>query len=490
MEIKFMEEPCRYQRTLLDQISQREQTQELRLGDSYPDIGKVLGCWGQVCLRGKDQRSGSVGINGGVTAKVLYRPEEGGENQVLEAWIPFQQKWDYPDSGRDGFLWVCPRLHSLDARMVSARKLMLRATVSTWARALEKEQEQIPVPQIPEEDLQLLTVDYPMELIQEAGERLVQIDEEIELPDQDAKILRLSMEPVITEQKIIGSRLVFRGNGNLQILYMVGDEIKTFDLELPFSQYADLDMDVSPAANAEITPVVTELELDTEDGKLHLKAELAAQYLLTDRAILALAQDAYSCRREVTPQMKEITLPAILEKRQQMLTATCDFQGDVAKVADVKCLFDHPNRQGDGMMITGTFQLLYKDGDGMLQSASASFEVFQELPAEERARMDGRIIVSEQPKVSATGEGVKLSQSFLLETAVTGTQELPVVAGLELGERKEPDPNRPSIILRRCGDTPLWDIAKGCGSTVDAIREANHFETEPAHDQMLLIPVL
>ena len=65
-----------------------------------------------------------------------------------------------------------------------------------------------------------------------------------------------------------------------------------------------------------------------------------------------------------------------------------------------------------------------------------------------------------------------------------------MVTGVELGQRKTPDPNRPSLILRRAGESCLWDIAKASGSTMEAIRRANGFAGEPAPEQMLLVPVL
>jgi len=64
-----------------------------------------------------------------------------------------------------------------------------------------------------------------------------------------------------------------------------------------------------------------------------------------------------------------------------------------------------------------------------------------------------------------------------------------MITGVELGEEKEPDANRPSLILRRAGHGRLWDIAKESGSTMDAIRKANGLQEEPAAGQMLLIPV-
>jgi hypothetical protein len=63
------------------------------------------------------------------------------------------------------------------------------------------------------------------------------------------------------------------------------------------------------------------------------------------------------------------------------------------------------------------------------------------------------------------------------------------VTGIELGELADPDPARPSLILRRASSEKLWDIAKACGSSVEAICIANGITAEPEDDRILLIPV-
>ena len=72
-----------------------------------------------------------------------------------------------------------------------------------------------------------------------------------------------------------------------------------------------------------------------------------------------------------------------------------------------------------------------------------------------------------------------------------GSGDLEVIAGAELSEQGKPDPNRPSLIIRApLAGQSLWDLAKSCGSTVEAIRGANHLPQEgPAPESLLLIPV-
>ena len=76
-----------------------------------------------------------------------------------------------------------------------------------------------------------------------------------------------------------------------------------------------------------------------------------------------------------------------------------------------------------------------------------------------------------------------------MEITATTSRGIPMVTGLNLGEPRQADPERPSLILRRAGEKRLWDLAKASGSTVEAIRKANNLQDEPAPNQMLLIPV-
>jgi hypothetical protein len=69
-------------------------------------------------------------------------------------------------------------------------------------------------------------------------------------------------------------------------------------------------------------------------------------------------------------------------------------------------------------------------------------------------------------------------------------QGIPQITGLTLGEEKRVSSDRPSLILRRAGEEGLWNLARQSGSTMEAIRRANHLETDPAPGQMLLIPVM
>ena len=56
MQLQFekQEIPCLH--TLKREVQSQEQTQEIRVSDGMPDIGCVIGAWGQVILRSKSGR--------------------------------------------------------------------------------------------------------------------------------------------------------------------------------------------------------------------------------------------------------------------------------------------------------------------------------------------------------------------------------------------------------------------------------------------------
>lgn len=498
MELQFHKNQLSCLQRVKRETQSQEQTQEIRLGDGMPDIGRVLGAWGQVLMRGKEWRSGGMSVSGGVMVWVLYAPEDGGELRSVEGWIPFQMKWELPDTERDGTIRAACLLRGVDARSTSARKLMVRANVSVLADAYVPGESDIYTPQELPEDIHILKHTYPMLLPKEAGEKPFEMDEELTLPASAprlAKIVRFGFQPEMIDRKIMADKMVFRGAGLLHILYRGEDEgLYCWDFELPFSQYTELDTAYEQEALPCLTPAVTSLELDVGDeGRLHLKAGMTCQYMICDRAMVEVVEDAYSPRRSVTPKMESLCLPMVLEQQTQTIRAEQTTPADGSRVADVAFYPDHArplrNDMGVDMELNGQFQMLYYDNEGRLQSVSPKWSSTWSLPAAEDSVVEAAVSPSGTPQATIGAGGGELRADLLADAMTTTRQGLPMVCALEMGELTEADPGRPSLILRKAGNDRLWDIAKCSGSTVEAIREANRLVEEPNGEQILLIPV-
>lgn len=498
MDLQFSKSVCQCLRKATCQAVNQEQTQEIRLPDTMPDIGRVLGSWGQVIVRGKEWRGNGMSVNGGVMVWVLYAPEDGSAFQCIEGWIPLQLKWDFPQTQRDGAICVSPLLKAVDARSVSARKIMVRASVSVMGEAQEPMEQDIYTPMEVPKDVQLLRRKYPVELPMEAGEMSFQMEEELTMPasaPRIQKLVRCNLVPAVAEQKVLAGRLVFRGNAQLQVVYLDPEgNLCTWSWELPFSQFTELDRDYSVNAASQIIPIVTGMEMEvTEDAKRSCKLGLSMQYTIFDRQILDLVCDGYSTQRQLQMEKEQLRLPVRLDRHIEdlQLRQNWDLQGQ--KIEDVVWYAEQPHgTQEDGKQlwqIPGQFQILYRDDLGQLQGATVRGEMNADMDNDPSNRVDV------WPGFTAAegmfmADGGQLIANGNMACDVFGEEGLTMVTALQLGEQVPLDPQRPSLILRRSGDSDLWDIAKECGSTVEAICKANAITGQPEEDTMLLIPVI
>ncbi len=497
MELQFNKTayPCLHR--LLGQYQTQEQTQEVRLMEDMPDIGKILGCWGKVLVRGKQWQSGGITVSGGVMAWVLYASEDAQELKCLDTWIPFQMKWDIPETKHDGAICVMPQLVGMDARSISARKLMIRANVSLYVQATEPTELEVYFGQPQEEDIQLLQQTYPLDIPQEAGEKQFSMEETIEISQNQPaveKIVYYYAQPEISEQKVLGSKLVFRGDCLLHAMYLGEDQkLHNMDQVIAFSQYADLDRDYSVNATAWIAPVMTGLEMDLDgEGKLQVKCAAVAQYSIFDRVLVETVEDAYCLKRKLTFDMQTVQVPIRLDERKQKLSCREAVNAVGRRVIDVSACWGNANAHQIGDSLHAEFpvqfQLLYMDDTDTLQCAHGSCV----LPWDIESARGNDVhfnVHSCQMDTEVRADTVAFLGEMEIEMSAYAQQEIPMITSLELGDTVQMDENRPSLVLRKAGKERLWDLAKACGSTVSAIQQANQLAQDPLEDQMLLVPV-
>lgn len=498
MELPFEKTVCRYWKQKLYTLVNREETQELKLPDSMPDVGRIISSWGQVILRGKDWRDRGIGMNGGVMVWVLYSPEDGGALQRLETWIPFQARADFPDSADDGAIRVETFLRGMDARAVSSRKLMLRVGIGLLVQALVPDElEFYRMGELPE-DLETRVERYPFVLTREAGEKTFLMDEDLNLPSGMPMVDQLvyyRMSPEILEQKVLGSKAAFRGMGNLHVLYIDPDgRLNSQDFQVPFAQYVDLEGEYEPDARISNLLCVTSLELDVEeDGSLRLKCGLVSQHIINAQETVELLEDCYSPCREVVLEKQLISIPAWLEEQQRPVDFSATIPSEEGQPIDLIFFPDAPNVKsrsgGVDLELGGVFQRVMMNPEGSYSSGTDRQNQSHHMDSE------CDTICFQVPiggtSCRAEAGSWRTDTRVVLDLGFICSRPMEMVTGARLGELTAPDPERPSVIIRARGQQEtLWDLAKRCGSTVGAIKRLNKLDGEPEDDRLLLIPVI
>lgn len=499
MELQFRREDISCMKNVLREVQELEQTQEVRLPEGMPEVGRILGAWGQPVLRSKEWRSGSIEITAGIQVWVLYIPESGEGLRRINSWIPFRMNWDLPEDCPDGTVRVrlLPRL--TDSRPVSAGKILIRAGVAALAEAWCPRSESCWQAEGEQEGVELLKNVYPLRLPREAGEKQFTMEEQLSLPasaPQPERVVYFRMDPGIGEKKILTNKIVFRGGGNLHLVYESEDgQLHSWDFELPFSQYAELEGCFSTDAQADILPMVTNAELETDqEGRLHLNAGITAQYLVDDRVLAELTEDAYSPHRSLELRQETLELPVVLDSRRENLYGEAQIPGQADLAAEVSVLPDFPRMKRSGETVTvelpATAQILFYDATGALQSATHRMTLTAPIQADQSALLSGVPLPMREPQLLPGAGEMTLRMEVPVQLTAAAARGLPMVTGVTFGEVREMDPQRPSLILRRAGKESLWDLAKQSGSTVTAIRTANDLKEDPEAGRMLLIPVI
>lgn len=496
MELEFEKVSIPCLRSVLREVKEQEETLELRVQDGQPDVERVVTCWGQPVIRTKEWRNNGVCINGGISLRVLYVSEQENDIQCLEAWMPFQVKCDFKDYEDDGWVTVHPLLHSLDARMVSERKILLRAVVGMYLDAMVRGKVELCTPGNTPEDIQLLKKTYSVQIPRNMGEKAFSVEEQITLPGTLSKVLYYNIAPTVTEKKVIADKVIFRGVLCLHMLYCdVSGQIVPFDTELLFSQFSELGADFSPEAEVQVTVTVSGLDLEKgEDGNHKLTAGLIGQYLILDREELTLLEDAYSHAREVSVSCEHLYLPATAsgEVCKYQACGTIDDQDlhiidGMFYPAQSMCYKDN-----DGLVTqhSGFFSILGYDNEGRLVSKNQSWNESDHSPWKENKKSVCTPLVAVCPKISAAGLKTELAADVTADRIAFEDMNVQMVTKLSANDEQQKSDDRPALILRRAGGATLWEIAKSSFSTVDKIKEANDLQEQPEPDRMLLIPVI
>lgn len=499
METQFQKTVCAYLENAVYQLQDQEQTQELRLPDGMPDIGRVLGVWGQPLVRSKEWQSDSVRVNCGVMTWILYAPEDGSAPRCLQAWIPFQQSFAHTCGNREGVMQVQCSLRSVDARIISNRKLMLRSVINVLAQAwVDAKTEIYKACDLPA-DVCMLTNTYLPRLLKEAGEKPFVIDEELTLPPsavEPESIVRYDLRWELIDRKVLTDKLVFRGAGVIHILYLDADaSLHSCDLEVPVSQYCNLTGEYPDDASVDVSVAITGLELDKDpEGHLRLKAGLTGQYTIYACEQVALVQDAYSPRREVSVKLEQLQLPAVLDRDNVRISVQQRVAPELGKIADVAFYPDQPRctREQDRLCadLGGVFHILSEDQEGQLNPVQLRWQEKHTLEAAPESWVQMWAVPSGTIQSGDMSQEGSIACDVILSQQTVATQGLAMVSGIELGQEETPDFGKPNLILRRADGKTLWELAKQTGSTVEAICQANGIaDDSDVQQQMLLIPV-
>ncbi len=469
--------------------------------DACPDIWQVLDGEGKLLLQRKEAMEGKAELSGLLRVGILYQPEGEGPLESMEVTLPLAASPDLPMLTRRCMLRVRPRVLAVDVHLLNPRKVLVRANwqmevegfaPQTLALATRAEEgEAYALCQRTDLFRSLLTVNVQ--------EKSFTYSDALALPagrPAPTRLLGTWADAVCTEARVIGSKLVFKGEAALRVLCR-GEDGRMFEetFRLPYSQLMDAG-ESSEEALCDLHLFFTDVKCtpDQEDPRtFQVELTLQAQAVLRKQTELPVLADLYSTDYDLDVTESASTAWTLRDQgeEQETLRAILPTQGLPVEILEVQARLGRAGQrqEGEEWILTQEVRLmvLYLGEEGPVR-LEQTMTAEHRLPGE--GTCDFTAALLRAPTATPAGEGVEVLCPLTFRWMTLDSAPISLVERVTLEEKRTDAAQRPSVLLRavRPGES-LWDVAKACRAGERAILEASGLVSpDLCPGQILMIP--
>lgn len=505
MELEFELDSFRYYDKLADVTLCQEETLESIVPDACPDILRIVDVWGESEIGEKQAKEDCALVSGSVRAVILYQPEEGEILRRMEVSLPFTCQLEAKGLTEQGAVQASPRLRSAEARALNPRKVLLRVDLAVGMRVFQPVEQVIYSGSI--SDVGNGICQYQ---IQEESDAVVSVEEKSFTVSESVRVgssqndmlqvLAVRAQPICSESKRIGDKLIFKGNVELSFLCLEGQVTLSSSKEsIPFSQVMELSEDGDDTDSI----IVVELAgvhwkpSESEDGVVELSLELLAQVQIYSRRSVTLLHDLYSTVYHMQTKTREQQIWKLVEQtiRPQAIRELLETDELVRSVIDSRLTIGCLNQSRDNGQIClqaeGWVSVLYMDDKQQLQTVKRMIPVSVRFECPDQVQCSCICLSSGEVFAVPGAGGIELRFSVEFHCRTRLPKLVSCIEEAQLSSMRCAEEGRiPSVVLRLAAPGEgIWDIAKAYGTTKEQILQANELETELLPEgKMLLIP--
>ena len=486
----------------------QEETAETIVPDYCPDIARIIETLGRVYLHSREVRDGRGTVTGSVHVTVLYTPEGEGGIRTLELAMPFTVTGEGRNLPESGVLLARTEVEFLETRMLNPRKVFTHCKLVTRMVCCQKKPLCFAADVEAEERLGIekRREQQHAVLLTHVAEKDFSFSQQMELsPGREgaAELLAHRAAGTVTEAKIVGSKLLFKGVFTISLLYRTADgRYCASSGELPFSQLMEVDDEAEgaePTVLLQLTGAEVQIDGGDDEGReIAVTLYLHAAALLRRSQELTLLCDLYSTAYDMAYDAAPLELTGFSQRftRRQGAREVLEI-GVVAEsllALSAACGAVSVSREGENTVLrTGvSVRALYLDEGGAPLVAERCVDVSCQVELPEECRVTAVAVCPEEVQGSLSDRGieVRFPVEFQVE-AETAVKRVCVSAARVDTESPKELAGAPSLVLRCLGkQETAWDLAKRYNTTIPVILTANQLEAEGdiPGDRLLLIP--
>lgn len=491
--------------TVLDTTVFQEETMESIVPDACPDIQRILDTEAMVCLRSKEAQEGRVEVAGTARCAILYLPDGAEGPRRITVSMPFTSAAEAAGIRSSCVVIAVPRVLSADTRILNPRKVLTRISLAVDIRVYCPISDSIcdSVESEPAAGIRQLLETQQINLVSAVGEKPFTFSDDLNFPGARppaAELLKSRVDLVCNDSKIIGNKLIFKGEANLRLVYRNSSGgLSTVAFELPFSQIMEVS-GVGEDAECSLQVVLTGCDCTLEGGEgrtVAVSLSMLAQASVQEERQISMLSDIYSTAFQLSVQHCEHSFSKVVENDEHRVNIR-EMMETPVQMRDVLDVYvnigevTQRREENKSILSAETFvTLLCMGEDDNLYTVNKSVPATCPVELPKGVSCSAHCACSGECSATSVGGGVEIRYLLAFHCLARQTINAVGVSEMHLEENSPRDSSaQPSIVLRMVGEGErLWDIAKVYGTTTEEITQANALseETLPA-GQVLLIP--
>lgn len=492
---------------LADVFSEQPVDGDFVLPDYCPDIAAVLKCTLTATVQSRQLNTDRLLADGTAHIRVLYLDEDRRCVRCCEFAQPFSASFPLPAVPNDAMVRLTAKTDYVNCRAVSPRRLDVHGAFTLKLRVMAAA-EQTVIASIEGDGVYSRRRSLHGTVPAAVVEKPFTVSEVLESGEgkRPAELmLRTTVTPVVTDCKVLMNKAILKGNLLVRAFYVTdaaAGVTETAEGEIPFSQILDMEgLNEEWLCDADVTVLSEDVHMGAsqtgESGLLSVNVKLLATLHGWRSESVEVVSDAYSAHCPLVCDTRSLECTCITAICRDERTVRQSFSlpsETVREVLDVWCEMNGVGMTGEGSGVTLDGRLLWcmlvRDDSGTLSYYERA-ENFT-LPYDDGGR-------DETPDVRVCRTGYQVGGSGNLELRAelavarrcTKTEAYTVLNEVTADETAAYPPDKAALkICYAARGESLWDIARRCRTSVEAVMEENHLASDTlAADTMLLIPL-
>jgi len=505
--------------TLLDEAKELPVDSDFTLPDYCADIAAVLKCVMRPVIQSKQVTTDRLMADGTALLRVMYLDEGRRCVRTCEFSQPFTCTFTLPAGAAGGQMKLTAATDYINCRATSPRRLDVHGAF-TVRLAVTAEGSRRAVADVAGEGIYVRRQPVAFTVPAASAEKVFSIGEMMELGEGKLpaeSILRSEVTPVLNELKPLAGKAILKGTLNLRTVYITdGASGATSEAghEIPFSQIVDVDgltegLDCDADLEVLQSDVSASLNQSGDGGLLSVNVKLAANLRCYRTDTAEIVTDAYSSKYPLTLSSEKLEMSQLIGIRREnpVIRETFELPAEnLRDVADIWCDLSGVNArceasgtepQGsgghEGTTVEGRMLLcmLVRDDGGEMSyyERADNFSLRVEDTCDHMAvavkplKCACAVLPSRQLEVAVTLDMAR--QCYVTESCMA-------LSEVSADENAAFPAEKAALKIYFAGNgESLWEIAKGCHTSVQAVMDENGLHSDVlAEDTMLLVPMM